>query len=139
MIVRDIMTARPRTIRATKQLHVAQSLCEWGDFHHVPVVDDQGALVGLVSLTDVLRASGSELDPSTPAAERERQLAEVPVAEVMREQPVTAAPDTPVDEAARCMMRARVNCLPVVDGDQLVGIVTSFDMLGLIGRSASTV
>ena len=139
MYVRDIMTARPRTIRSDSQLHVAQSLFEWGDFRHVPVVDDQGALLGIVSLTDVLRVSASELDESLPPAERVQQLAGVAITDVMNQQPITATPDMPVDEAARCMMRARVNCLPVVDRDQLVGIVTSFDMLGLIGRTPSTV
>jgi len=128
------MTARPRTLLADKQMHVAQSICEWGDFHHLPVVDDDGQLVGVLSLTDVLRTSEAERDGATPALERERQLAEVPVADVMRRDPVAVAPSMTVDEAARCMMRERINCLPVVEDGELVGIVTSFDMLGLIGR-----
>ena len=135
MNVKDIMTVRPRTILADKQLHVAQSICKWGDFRHLPVVDGAGKLLGVVSVTDVLRASDAERVVSTPAAEREQQLAQVAVTDVMRRDPVVVDPSMPVDEAARCMMRERINCLPVVEAGELVGIVTSFDMLGLIGRS----
>lgn len=130
------MTVRPRTILVDKQMHVARSICEWGDFHHLPVVEEDGKLVGIVSLTDVLRASDAEHEDSTPAVNRELQLAQVSVVDVMIRNPVAVDPSMPIDEAARCMMRESINCLPVVEAGELVGIVTSFDMLGLIGRAS---
>ncbi|MFK7741709.1 MAG: CBS domain-containing protein [Planctomycetota bacterium] len=135
MYVRDIMTERPRTIRSDNQLNVAQSIFEMGDFRHLPVVDEQETLVGIVSRTDVLRAACSELAPNAEAGQREARLAGICIAEVMGQELLTTSPEVPVDEAARSMMRGRVNCLPVLEDDRLVGIVTSFDMLGLVGRT----
>ncbi len=132
MRVRDVMTSRPFTIRRDKRLQAVQSMLEWGAFRHVPVVDEHGFLVGVVSQTDVLKASASELDPDTPRAQRCLQLASVAVERVMRGEVVTADPDETVAEAAARMLRLRIHCLPVVELGRVVGIVTARDLLGVV-------
>lgn len=137
MRVRDLMTPQPQTIRSDKTLRVVQSMLEWGQFRHVPVVDEVGRLVGVVSLTDVLRASASEFDVDAPRAERELRLARVSVRQAMNEPAVAVDPETLVGDAARCMQHYRINCLPVVENERVVGIVTAFDLLGAVSRQTT--
>lgn len=132
MFVRDVMTSQPFTIRRDKRMRAVQDLMEWGRFRHVPVVDEHGFLAGIVSRTDLLAVSASVLDPTTPRAQREFLLAGVPIERVMRTDVVQVEPDCPVALAARHMREFGVSCLPVVEGGRLVGIVTAFDLLGVL-------
>ena len=132
MYVRDIMTLRPETIQADKNLQVVSSICEWGRFRHMPVVDGEGMLVGVISQTDLLRAAASNCEDDTPLVEREMRLGRILVGDVMNREPVTIDPETEVGTAARVMLRERINCLPVVDHGRPVGILTSFDLLALV-------
>ena len=134
MRVSDVMTSRPFTIRHDRRLQAVQSMLEWGAFRHVPVVDDHDFFVGIVSQTDVLRAAASELDPETPKVEREQQLAGIRIDSVMRSDVVTVDPDTPLREAAHRMQQERINCLPVIERGRCVGIVTAYDMLGVVAE-----
>jgi acetoin utilization protein AcuB len=99
-------------------------------------VVDGTRLVGLVSHNDMLRAAVSELLPNVPYAQtRERNLEENTfVVRVMTRNPVTATSQTPIAEAAALMLNAGVGCLPIVEDDQLVGIVTETDFLALLVR-----
>jgi len=136
MFVRDVMTKSPFTIRLDKRLQAVHSMLEWGAFRHVPVVDEHNFLVGVVSQTDVLKASASEFDGTTPRVERDQLLAGIPVTRVMQRGVVTAAPDDLVADAAFSMMHHRVNCLPVVERGRVVGIVTAVDLLGVVAGEA---
>jgi CBS domain-containing protein len=87
----------------------------------LPVVQDN-ALVGIVTDRDlVLQVMAKDLDPNT-----------VPVSEVCSEDPVVATPDEPLDAALGRMAAEQVRRLPVVDGQQLVGILAQAD----VARSA---
>jgi CBS domain-containing protein len=61
-------------------------------------------------------------------------LRQVAVKEAMSPEIHTASPDTPVAEAARVMMERKIGCLPVVEGDKLVGIVTETDFVRLVAE-----
>jgi CBS domain-containing protein len=132
MFVRDVMTKKPFTIRNDKRLQAVSALFEWGKFRHVPVVDEHDVLVGVVSLTDVLKASSSELDPAKPAEQRRLELAWVPVSRAMTADVVTVAPDERIAVAASRMLEFKIDCLPVVERGRVVGIVTAFDLLGVV-------
>lgn len=132
MRVRDLMTERPITIRRDKRMQAVHSILEFGNFRHVPVVDEHGFLVGIVSQTDLLAASASVLDPATPRAQRDLLLAGIAVERAMQTDVVTIDPEATVIAAARSMRQHRVNCLPVVEQGKLVGIVTAFDLLGVV-------
>lgn len=130
MLVADVMTEKPQTIRRDKRMQAVNTIMEFGSFRHVPVVDESGFLVGIVSQTDLLAASASTVDPDTPRAQRNQLLGFVPIEKVMKADVVTVAPDADVAEAASLMREHRISCLPVVKGCRVVGIVTAFDLLG---------
>jgi CBS domain-containing protein len=92
---------------------------DWRHIRHVPVVDEQGRLVGLLSHRTLLRLLARSLPDGEPVAIRQ----------IMTADPVTVAPTTPTLEAIELMRTHRVGCLPVVEDGALVGIVTAQDFL----------
>ena len=112
---RDLFTVGPDDL-----IDLAASVMDWRHIRHVPVEDQDGRLIGLITHRGVLRMmsrSGNADDKPTT------------VREVMVENPLTVTPSTSSLEAIEIMRSNRVGCLPVVEGDQLVGIVTSYDFL----------
>jgi CBS domain-containing membrane protein len=126
--VRDLMTANVVTLTAGQSLPAARELMKLKRVRHLPVVDDAGHLVGLVTHRDLLEAAISSLAPLDPDELDELQL-KVPVARIMRGQVWTIGPDDPADAAARLMLDNRIGCLPVVSERQLVGIITEADLV----------
>lgn len=114
----DLFTVRPDDL-----VDLAASMMDWKHVRHVPVEDDEGRLVGLVSHRNLLRlmAHGSH----------EGNSEQVSVRTIMKPSPVTVAPDTPTLEAIEIMRRHNVGCLPVVEDNHLVGIVTAYDFLAV--------
>jgi predicted transcriptional regulator len=94
---------------------------DWRHIRHVPVEDERGRLVGLVTHRDVLRMLARGLPGRGGAA--------VSVREIMKAEPLSVAPTTETLEAIRLMRERGVGCLPVVEGGALVGIVTAKDFL----------
>jgi prepilin-type processing-associated H-X9-DG protein len=111
----DLFTMRPDDL-----VDLAASLMDWRHIRHVPVEDEQGHLVGLLSHRTLLRllARGAH-DGGEPVAVRQ----------IMKANPITVAPTTPTLEAIELMRTRRVSCLPVVEDGALVGIVTAQDFL----------
>lgn len=132
MLVRDLMTPKVFSVRADKRLLVAREIMDWANVRHVPVVDAQNHLVGLITHRDLLRASISSQSTKVADIERRQHQWTIPISEVMRANVQTIAPDAPVKEAARLMRAGKVGCLPVVSEGRLVGIVTEHDLLKLI-------
>jgi acetoin utilization protein AcuB len=125
MLVQDVM--QHPVVSAEPSTTIAEAYRTMHDrsIRHLPVVDD-GELVGVVTDRD-LRYVTSQLHPSPMEAE-------TAVQEVMTEGVVTAGPLDPVEEAARLLRKRRIGCLPVLDGDELVGIVTVTNLLDAIIR-----
>jgi len=117
----DLFTVRPHDL-----VDLAASVMDWRHIRHVPVEDDEGRLAGLVSHRDLLRLLSHGLPPS--------QTGPMTVSSIMKPNPITVTAETPTLEAIEIMRRRRVGCLPVVEGDRLVGIVTSYDFLALSAR-----
>ncbi|MCU1266471.1 MAG: hypothetical protein JWM21_2789 [Acidobacteria bacterium] len=114
------------TLRADDLVDLAASVMDWRHIRHVPVEDDQGRLVGLVTHRALLRllSRGIETQNTKPLTVRE----------IMKTDPVTVTSTTPTLEAMELMRGNKVGCLPVVDQGQLVGIVTSYDFLNASAR-----
>jgi CBS domain-containing protein len=115
------------TISAGERLSTVQDIMTLGRVRHMPVVHG-GKLVGVVSERDLLRASLSSL---TSFADDERRafLHVVEIGRVMASPPIVIGPDAPVEEAALVMAERKIGCLPVLDGDLLLGMITETDLL----------
>jgi CBS domain-containing protein len=128
MHVLDIMTEKPVTIGLDNTLRDALETMERVGCHHLPVVSNNGHLVGIVSDRDCRRALNS------PYTMRERWQDDalvnaILVRVMMTPAPIIVEPHTPAEEAARLMLTHHIGCLPVMRSETLVGIVTTSDIL----------
>jgi CBS domain-containing protein len=124
--VREIMQEKVVTISVGDRLSTVEDIMTLGGVRHMPVVR-AGRLLGVVSERDLLRASLSSLDPRRH--ERRVFLEGIDIAEVMSTPPIVVGPEAPVEEAARILADNRIGCLPVVEGEELVGLITETDVL----------
>lgn len=132
MRVSDYMTRKVFTLRSDKKLFAAQEIMNWARVRHVPVVDKDNRLVGVVSHRDLLHASLSAVAGPAPEVERKQFLSNIPIEKVMRTQVETILPEAPVQEAAKLMRTKKIGCLPVVSDGKLVGIISEYDLLQII-------
>ena len=134
MRVRDLMSSPVFTIRDDKHLRAVEEIMKWAHIRHVPVVDHAGRLVGIISHRDLLAAAVSPLAIKISQVERAQHLASSDVRTIMHQPKATIGPTEKVQDAARLMRVHKIGCLPVVEGDQLVGILTEADLLGIVER-----
>src|SRR5262245_8498359 len=131
--VREIMTAEVTTLKRNDSLLIARDIMTLGRVRHFPVVDEDNKLVGVVSQRDLYRASLGSVMKYGEKAQR-AFLEGIAVKEVMSAPAITIAPQASVQEAARLMMEKKIGCLPVLEGTQLVGLITETDMLKLVAE-----
>jgi len=130
MLVSQIMSQKIVTISPDKRVGQALKLMQKHQIRHVPVMV-RNRMVGWITsrdLREVLLAS---------------MLEEIKVGDVMVQAPISVTPDTEVDEAARLIHEHKIGGMPVMEGDQLVGVITMLDlisafisMLGLLKSSS---
>jgi CBS domain-containing protein len=126
---KDLMTSPVVTFFAEQTLPLAEDVMQFKHLRHLPVVDDSGRLVGLVSHRDLLRANISSLTGLTAEQRRARQD-EVRVEQIMTRDVWTVTPETEAWVVGKTLLDHRFGCLPVVDRDhRLVGIVTERDFI----------
>ena len=101
------------------------------DIRHMPVVDNDRELVGLVSQRDLLRHSLIE-QSDVPDFIEDALLERLQVRELMTTGVVSIEPDADIREAAQIMIENKYGCLPVVEGSRLVGILTESDFVRLM-------
>lgn len=119
--INELMTTDVVTMKPRQSLRSAADEVRFGRIRHLPVVDDHGVLVGLVTQRDLL-AAGSDLDR--------------PIADIMQRDIKTVSPTTSACEAAYLLLRHDIGCVPVTDADgKLVGIVTDTDFVRVAYRS----
>lgn len=123
LLVEDSMAREVVTLRPDTTAEEALALSRRKRIRHFPVVEG-GTLVGIVSDRDLRSATPVLGEPGRAAA-----LKEILVSEVMSSEPVTANPRDPIELAADVMREKQISCLPVVENGNLVGIVTSTDMM----------
>ncbi|GLZ27818.1 CBS domain-containing protein [Lentzea sp. NBRC 105346] len=136
MRTRDVMTTSVVTVRPGDFARHAAGLLSDNGFTMLPVVDDSGAFVGVVTEADVLR-DRLPVDPRSLVHGRpvpERPAAATTVEQVMSQPPVVASPAMDVAALADIMRDQDVRSVPVIDGPRLAGVVTRRDMLRAISR-----
>ena len=126
--VGEVMRREFVSLQAGDHLDFVEDVMSLGRIRHLPVVDN-GKLVGIVSHRDLLANSLSRAI-DFDAKDRRTFLRSVDVSEAMSRNVITVQRQTPIDEAARHMLRHRVGCLPVVNEDGApIGLVTETDLI----------
>lgn len=131
MLVREYMTPNPVTVSPTASVPDALRIMREKSFRRLPVVDDKGALVGIVTEKDLLAALPS---PATTLAvwEIPEILSKLKIEKVMTAHVVTVSEDVPVEDAARIMTDREIGALPVMKGNTLAGIITESDIFKVL-------
>ena len=117
LMSRDLVVLKPEdNLQAMQQCFRAYNI------HHIPVVDDAGKLLGLLTRSDFARSNYL-------LAHFKQGFKEILVKDIMTRQLATISPDAPVQEVAEVFLSNIMHAMPVLDGDTLVGIITTQDLL----------
>ncbi len=130
MVVRDWMTTEIVWIRPSATVQEALKMMKHYGIRHLPVKNDEGALVGWITDSDVRSVLIASM------------IERLTVADVMIREPYVASPQDHLDDVAFTMVVKKIGGLPVLEGDRLVGIITVIDVLRafmeMIGRPEDT-
>ena len=136
MRVKDLMRSEVQTIHQDETVESLMDLLIGQHIHGVPVVDDEGVLVGIATQQDLLFGtmtlddrSGSIPEPRT--AEEARRLS---VRQIMTSPALFADEETELTALCRMMFKLRIHRVPVIRDDRVIGIVSSLDVCGAVAR-----
>jgi acetoin utilization protein AcuB len=125
--VREIMAQDPVTLEHDDILDLASDIMNLGRIRHLPILN-KGKVVGVLSQRNLFH-SAVVVALGLDVKESRDLLKTIRVREVMSTPVITVSPDTGVKEAARIMVEKKVGCLPVMENESLVGLVTESDIL----------
>lgn len=128
MLVEEAMTKHTRTVRPDQSLSDVRSIFEEEGFRHLPVMGNDG-LVGMITLTDLMRVTYGAHIADADFEVNDLILETTTVEESMSKRLVTVEPGADLKEAARLMRKYKIGCVPVVDNGNLLGLVTTTDIL----------
>jgi CBS domain-containing protein len=151
---RDVMQTAVLVLNESNSLLEAHQFFVRHDITGAPVIDDDGLLVGVVSIRDLMRAEDDDHDVSRTVADYfcessgyaslsvdldhlREGLSEIPVGEVMTKDPICVAPDSPIKEVAALIRKHRVHRVlvssPGTEGQlEIAGIISLFDLVSLL-------
>jgi acetoin utilization protein AcuB len=132
--VADCMTRGVASVRAHALARGAAEMMRTRRIRHLPVVDGDGELVGIVTDRDLRQVL---FDPRVQpwAGRLARRLRMMTVGDVMTRAVVTTRPEMPLREAARLMHEGKIGALPVVAGGRIVGMLSEIDVLKTFSRA----
>jgi CBS domain-containing protein len=133
-LVRDLMTSDVVTLERNEKLVVADDVMRLGRIRHLPIVDEDGGLAGIVSQRDLFH-SGLMKALGYGSHAQHNVLDMLVVKEAMKTDVVTIGPDTPLVDAAKLMFEHKIGCLVVIDGGKIAGILTEGDFVKLVAES----
>jgi CBS domain-containing protein len=128
--VKDLMSSPVFSLRENDSLHSARELMDLQRIRHIPIVTVDNVFSGLITHRDILSATISKLAELDPETQKEIDSG-IPIHEIMRADITSVTPETSLKDAARLLLNNKYGCLPVVEADALVGIVTEADFLRL--------
>lgn len=129
MIVQELMSTDLVTLDEDQDFTEANQIMKLERVRHLPVVKRGRELVGLVTHRDLLGAQTTLLLMLRDNDGDEERAVSVSVKDVMSEALLTCSPTAPIDDAARMMIDAKVGCMLVLEGPDLVGILTETDIM----------
>ncbi|HTP51933.1 MAG TPA: DUF190 domain-containing protein [Anaeromyxobacteraceae bacterium] len=129
-VAADVMTPRPVTVTAATRLPRVAEVMAHGRLKRLPVVDERGACVGMVSRVDLLRTAARGFEPGEEKPWEPGLAGDTPLSRVMRRDVPVVHPDTPLPEVLQAIIATRLHRALVVDRERrVVGIVTDADLL----------
>jgi CBS-domain-containing membrane protein len=148
LTAKDIMTREVCSVREETDLKELAALFVEHNYKTLPVVDEAGSLVGIVSQTDLIEQDKPLHIPTvislfdwviyleSPKAfvDEVRKVSARKVGGICAREVVTCTPDTPIEEVASLMVEHKIHLLPVLDGTRLVGVVARLDIIRSMGR-----
>jgi CBS domain-containing membrane protein len=129
LLVSHLMSSDPIAVQPSDPMSLVKQLMDENKIRHIPVVDDDGEILGLITRRDLLLRQGLSATDELPYASEMDALEEIRVDEIYIREPETVSEDTPIEEAARILLENKFGCLPVVEGSVLVGILTESDFV----------
>jgi CBS domain-containing membrane protein len=126
--VRDLMSSEVTTLMRNDKLSIADDVMRLGRIRHLPVLDEDEQVVGIVSQRDLFRGALARA-LGYGAHAQQKLLGQLVVKEVMTNDPMTISPDAPIADAARLMLERKIGALVVVEDGRLAGILTEADFV----------
>ena len=121
------MTTEVVTLKVDEELSLASDIMTLARIRHLPIVEGD-RLVGIISQRDLFKASlASVIDYDYQVART--HLKAVTIKEIMVKELFTIAPDAKIHEAGLIMLEKKIGCLPVIEDDALIGMVTESDIM----------
>lgn len=111
--VHKVMSTQIFTVDEHDAMRLIKNVMQWKDIHHIPVINSKNKIVGIISASDI-----SDLD----------KFDDLSAGEVMQREIKTANPEMLIEEAKALMLKHNIRCLPIIDHDELVGILTKTDL-----------
>lgn len=129
--VSEIMSTELITVKPKEPMTVVDKIFKQHEIHHIPVVNEEKTLVGIISKEDYLRTLHGLTLFKVSRAEtyNEAMLRSLLAEEVMTKKIAHIHPDKPISLAADILMENLFHALPVIDNGQLLGLITSYDLL----------
>jgi CBS domain-containing membrane protein len=128
ILVEEVMSRDVFTLERNQKLSVADDLMKQRRIRHIPVVNSDGDLCGILTQRDLFR--GILLRSLGYGSRAEQKLLDsLAVKDAMHEDVMTISADSALSDAATLMLSNKVGCLPVVDGERLVGMISEADFV----------
>ena len=127
--IQDIMTTNLVTVEAEESFGEVKSLFDKNDFHHLLVVNEEKELIGIISLEDLWRTAYHVSFVTSGKTFSKDWYNTYQVKHMMTKKPMTIDPEDTLGLAADIFKANKFRALPVVDGKELVGIVTPYDLM----------
>ncbi len=131
--VKNIMTKDVISVRENEAMSKVETLMIEHGFNHIPIVDDHDTLLGILTKNDVqlLKDWGTNLKLRTSIKANEQLLNSNTADDRMNRELVTVGPDDTLEICSDIFKENLFHALPVIDGDKLVGIITTYDLINV--------
>lgn len=127
--VGELMTKELLTVAPDTCIKEVEEIFNKNNFHHLPVIDKRGALLGLFSKEDLLCTSRNLNMVTSGKTFSDKIFERLEVGDVMTKNPMSLEPDDTVGLAADIFKANQFHALPIVDGTELLGILTTYDII----------
>lgn len=135
MLIQDIMTSHPAVLFENSSVQEVLDAFKGKDYDHLPIVNADNYLTGIISKTDIYSKLLDLVKESTGMRYNEIFLQKTLISEIMTPHPVYVEQDTALGEAIKTLLEIGFHALPVCKHDKVVGIVTTKDLLKAVNQS----